>query len=116
MYLSDATALRNKEDAQADLRYRINEDRKAVIAATKKQYPQIGILVSETTKFYAYINGVYTESRFINAIVRKIEAAKSANEFSALTIGVKNTLSLFGLPHTADGVEQYKLIVRSNSD
>jgi hypothetical protein len=78
MYLSDATALRNKEDAQADLRHRINEDRKAVIAATKKQYPQIGILVSETTKFYAYIDGVYTESRFINAIVRKIEAAKAA--------------------------------------
>lgn len=79
MTLSDATELRNIEEARAELRSRINEDRKAVIAATKKQYPQIGILVSETTKFYAYINGVYNESRFINALVRKIEAAKATN-------------------------------------
>lgn len=85
MTLSDANEIRNIEEARAELRFRIEEDRKAVIAATMKNYPQIGILVSETTKFYAYIDGVYAESRFIAAIVRKIDAANAAKARLATT-------------------------------
>ena len=79
MTLSDATEIRNIEEAKADLRSRINADREAVITATLKQYPQIGVLQGDTMKFYAYINGVYAEGRFITSIVRNIEAAKAAS-------------------------------------
>lgn len=79
MTLSDANEIRNIEEAKADLRSQINKDREAVIAATLKQYPQIGVLQGDTMKFYAYINGVYAEGRFITSIVRNIEAAKAAS-------------------------------------